>query len=147
MVCVVCESVFIYQVEQNSCHIDLSPIVLDDHKTVFNNYVPTWHSLCVVTPIAVTASVKSRKIPVFLSVHFISIRNFTTAMLYGWSSLISSHSLTEIPRCITSSRIISVSNWPENRSISELLGFWPNASSLRPEIIIWKLEADTNLHH
>jgi hypothetical protein len=113
----------------------------------FNDPVPTWHSLCVSSFIFSKASNTSLNVPDFVSLHFLIIRNLTTAMLLGWLWSMSFHSLSVIPRCNTRQYIIVGSNWSENLSISESLGFWSNASSLRPEIMLWELKADTDLYH
>jgi hypothetical protein len=68
-------------------------------------------------------------------------------MLPGWLYSMSFHSWSVIPRCNTRLYIKVWSNWSENLSISESLGLWSNASSLRPEIMLWELKADTDLYH
>ena len=114
---------------------------------LFNYPVPTWHSVCLSTFIFSKAAYTSLNFPDFVSLHFVIIRNLTTAMLSEWLRSMSFHSWWVIPRCNTRLYIIVWSNWSENLSISESLGFWSNASSLRPEIMLWELKADTDLYH
>jgi hypothetical protein len=48
--------------------------------------------------------------------HFVNIRNLTTAMLPGWLYSMSFHSWSVIPRCNTRLYIVVRSNWSENLS-------------------------------